>query len=202
MTDKTIVPFDQIERSIMVIRGRRVMLDSDLAELYGATTKALNQAVSRNRDRFPSDFMFRLTKEEKQEVVTNCDHLRKLKFSPNLPRGFTEHGAIMLASVLNSHRAVEISVYVVRAFSHLSRILRAHQEIIYKVDELERRVQGHDQQLQALISAIRQLMEPPKPKKKQIGFHWDEKPAATKKKTPVKKKGLAQKKKPAKLAKV
>src|SRR5215471_5575142 len=97
-----IVPTERIEHSILLIRGLKIMLDKDLAELYGVTTKAFNQAIKRNKVRFPPDFMFRLTKEEKQEVVTNCDHLKSLRFSPVLPLAFTEHGAIMAAAVLNS----------------------------------------------------------------------------------------------------
>jgi len=113
MADKTIiVPVERIEQSILLIRGHRVMLDADLADLYRVPTKALNQAVKRNKDRFPGDFMFQLTKEEKAEVVTNCDHLQKLKFSPTLPYAFTEHGAIMLANVLNSQVAVQVSFLV------------------------------------------------------------------------------------------
>jgi hypothetical protein len=108
---------EQIARRILLLRGHRVMLDADLAELYGVPTKALNQAVRRNKDRFPPDFMFRLTKQEKTEVVTNCDHLQKLKFSPVLPYAFTEHGAVMLANILNAPRAIKVSVYVVRAFA-------------------------------------------------------------------------------------
>ena len=105
-----------ISRRILLIRNHKVMLDTDLAELYGVETRALNQAVRRNIERFPADFMFQLTKEEKREVITNCDHLARLKFSPKLPRVFTEHGAIMAATVLNSPPAVAMSVYVVRAF--------------------------------------------------------------------------------------
>jgi len=104
-TQPVLVPVERINRSILFIRGQKVMLDTDLAELYGATTKAFNQAIKRNRDRFPSDFVFRLTKEEKAEVVKKCDHLKKnLKFSPVLPAAFTEHGAIMAAAVLNTQR--------------------------------------------------------------------------------------------------
>ncbi len=110
VTSNLAIPPERIGRRILLIRGQRVMLDADLAELYRVPTKALNQAVKRNPARFPSDFMFRLTRREKQEVVTNCDHLRNLKFSPVLPSAFTEHGALMLASVLNSRRAVEVSV--------------------------------------------------------------------------------------------
>ena len=99
------------------------MLDADLAELYGVPTKALNQAVRRNKDRFPTDFMFRLTRQEKTEVVTNCDHLQKLKFSPVLPYAFTEHGAVMLANILNAPNAIKVSVYVVRAFVKLRELI-------------------------------------------------------------------------------
>src|SRR5512137_2989191 len=113
---KAVIPIGQIEERILLIRGQRVMLDADLAGLYGTTTKRLNEQVKRNRSRFPEDFMFQLTKKEKAEVVAICDHLAKLKFSPVLPNAFTEHGAIMVASVLNSKRAIEVSVYVVRTF--------------------------------------------------------------------------------------
>lgn len=111
---KNLVPLERIERSILLIQGQKVILDIDLAELYGVPTKALNQAVKRNKDRFPPDFMFRLTKKEKEEVVTICDHLEKLKFSPALPNVFTEHGTIMLASVLNSKRAIKTTLPFVR----------------------------------------------------------------------------------------
>ena len=116
---ESIVPMESIERSIFFIRGQKVMLDADLAKLYGVPTKVLNQAVKRNIERFPLDFMFQLTKDEKDEVVTNCDHLKKLKFSPNLPYAFTEHGAIMLATILNSPVAVQASIQIVRAFIRL-----------------------------------------------------------------------------------
>ena len=104
---KEVIPVEMIERKILLIRGEKVMLDADLAALYGVTTKRLNEQVKRNRERFPNDFMFQLTEEEKAEVVANCDHLKRLKFSPTLPYAFTEHGAIMLASVLNSPLAVQ-----------------------------------------------------------------------------------------------
>ena len=105
-----------VESFVLIIRCQNVILDHDLAELYGVSTKAFNQAVKRNRSRFPEDFMFPLTAAEIKEVVTNCDHLKSLKFSPNLPFAFTEHGALMAANILNSNRAVRMSVYVIRAF--------------------------------------------------------------------------------------
>ena len=137
------------------------MLDADLARLYGVTTKRLNEQVKRNQKRFPVDFMFQITPQEKAKVVANCDHLKKLKFSKTLPYSFTEHGAIMVASVLNTTKAIEISVYVVRAFAKFREILLAHKELARKLAALERHVAGHDDAIQALVQAIRQLMEPP-----------------------------------------
>ena len=172
----TAVSPDKIEPAIMLLRGERVILDSDLAALYGVATKVLNQAVKRNIDRFPDDFMFRLNKGEKTEVVTNCDHLERLKYSPVLPHAFTEHGAIMAATVLNSTRAVQVSVYVVRAFVRLRRMMVQHKGLASKLDKLEHKVGKHDRQIVALIDAIRQLMAPPPdPPKKQIGFQTEAK---------------------------
>jgi hypothetical protein len=147
------------------------MLDADLAELYGTSTKRLNEQVKRNRGRFPSDFLFQLTAEEKAEVVAICDHLVGLKFSPALPHAFTEHGAIMAASVLNTPRAMDMSVYVVRTFIKLRAMLVMHQELAQKLAELELRLEGHDDAIHALLMAIRKLMKPPPRKRKgRIGF--------------------------------
>ena len=173
MTHKTrsIAAVGQIDFRILLIRGHRVMLDADLAEVYGTTTKALNQAVKRNRERFPAEFMFQLIRPEKDEVVTNCDHLRKLKYSSNSPFAFTEYGAVMLASVLNSPIAVQASIAVVRAFIRLREILATHKELARKLEELEKRIEGHDEEITALFDAIRELMEPPEKPGKRIGFH-------------------------------
>jgi hypothetical protein len=119
MAKGAVIPVERIETKILLIRGQKVMVDADLAELYDVPTKRLNEQVKRNRARFPADFVFRLTTQEKAEVVANCDHLNRLRFSPALPYAFTEHGAIMAAAVLNSARAIEVSVYVVRAFVRL-----------------------------------------------------------------------------------
>jgi hypothetical protein len=150
------------------------MLDADLAELYGVGTKVFNQAVKRNAERFPEDFMFQLTPPEKAEVVTNCDHLAKLKFSSTLPYAFTEHGAIMAASVLNSPRAVETSVQVVRAFVRLRQMLSSNAELSRKLATLEKK---YDIQFKVVFEAIRELMTPLEPKKKRpIGFApWEKK---------------------------
>jgi hypothetical protein len=149
------------------------MIDADLAELYGVETRALNQAVRRNTDRFPVDFMFRLSAQEKQEVITNCDHLARLKFSRTLPFAFTEHGALMLGNVLQSQRAVEVSLLVVRSFVRLRELLATHKDLAVKFDELERRIARHDQSIAGLFEAIRQLMNPPATPKRPIGFTAD-----------------------------
>jgi len=160
-----------VERRILSIRGQRVLLDADLAAVYGVSTRALNQAVKRNRDRFPEDFMFQLTRAEKMEVITACDHLRPLRFSPSLPYAFTEHGAIMLASVLNTPTAVHASVQVVRAFVRLRGALAAHKELARKLEQLEKR---YDAQFKSVFDAIRQLMAPPATPRRSIGFRVEE----------------------------
>lgn len=165
-----VIPSDRIAKMILVVRGQKVILDADLADLYGVRTKVLNQAVKRNPERFPPDFLFQLTAEEKKEVVTNCDHLRGLRFSPSLPYAFTEHGALMAASVLNTRRAAQVSIFVVRAFVQLRQMMASHRELARKVDELDRRLKGHDEQIRALVAAIRRWMAPePKPRRR-IGF--------------------------------
>ena len=174
---RAIVPIERIESRILLIRGHKVMLDSDLAELYQVSTKRLNEQVKRNKDRFPADFMFKLTAKEKAEVVAICDHLRRLKFSPALPYAFTEHGAIMVASVLNVPRAIQVSVYVVRAFIKLREMLGTHKELALKLAELEKRIAVHDEDITALFEAIRQLMEPPEKPGKRIGFSPETKSA-------------------------
>ncbi len=195
MIDKKMVPFEQVGYSIIVLRGRRVMIHTDLAKLYGVTTRRLNEQVRRNPERFPKDFMFQLTKKERDEVVANCDHLTNLRFTQKLPYAFTERGAVMLANVLNSPQAVKASIQVVRAFIKLGGMLASHEDLVSKVDALEKK---YDMQFSVVFDAIRQLMEPPKPKKNQIGFHWDKKQVAVKKGTSTKKKTSARKKLPAK----
>ncbi len=171
MADKNaIVSIKQIESLILIIRGQRIMLDAELAKLYGVPTKRLNEQAKRNRERFPEDFMFQLSMQEKAEVVAICDYLDRLKFSPVLPYAFTEHGAIMAANVLNSERAVEMSVYVVRAFVKLREMLATQKEMSRKLTELEKRLDYHDEDIHNLVIAIRKLMAPSAKPKKQIGF--------------------------------
>ena len=166
------VPIEVIEKKIILIREQKVMLDADLADIYGVPTKALNQAVKRNIQRFPEDFMFQLTEQEKEEVVTNCDHLRRLRFSPKMPYAFTEHGAIMLATVLNSPIAVEASIQVVRVFVSLRKMLPSNAELSRKLAALEKK---YDYQFKIVFEAIRQLMATPEPREKKIGFRVREK---------------------------
>jgi hypothetical protein len=168
-----------------MIRGQRVILDADLAELYGTTTKALNQAVKRNIGRFPTDFMFQLASEEVQSMrsqFVTASETAKPKWSQiattskrNIryrPHAFTEHGAFMAASILNTPRAIDVSVYVVRAFAKLREWLSTHKELAYKLAELERKVSSHDETIQSLVAAIRRLMQPPPSSPpRRIGFH-------------------------------
>jgi hypothetical protein len=164
------VQLENVERTILTIRGHKVILDTDLARLYGVSTKRLNQQVRRNSNRFPEDFLFQLTAEEKAEVVANCDHLSNLKFSRASPLAFTEHGAIMAASVLNTQQAIEAGIFVVRAFVRLREILATHRRLAGKLKELEVRMGEHDEQIQVIFEAIHQLMAPPDKPSKKIGF--------------------------------
>jgi len=170
-----IVIVDQIEPKILTIRGHKVLLDNDLAALYGVATKRLNEQVKRNHARFPPAFMFALTPEEKAEVVANCDHLSKLKFSPKLPNVFTEHGVVMAASILNTPRAVEVNIFVVQVFVKLRQFAMKHQEILKKLADLERKVGANDEAIQHILLALRQLMTPPvqSSPKRRIGFLVD-----------------------------
>lgn len=148
-----------------------MIIDADLAEFYGVPTKRLNEQVKRNTDRFPEDFLFRLSEDEKFEVVANCDHLKNLKYSATLPYAFTEHGAIMVASVLNTPRAIEVSVFIVRAFIKLRRFIAGQKDLRHKLSQIERRLTDHDEQILELVNLIKQLLKPdPPPKKRRIGF--------------------------------
>jgi hypothetical protein len=174
-----LVPVEHITSAILVLRGQRVLLDAELAALYGVPTKALNQAVKRNSERFPEDFLFRLARSEtealnRSQIVTGHQKHRDPRFPPF---AFTEHGAIMAATILNSPRAVEMSIYVVRAFVQLRELLVSNKELAKRLDELEARIEKklatHDEAIAAMLSAIRQLMNPPQPKRRPIGFTAD-----------------------------
>jgi hypothetical protein len=178
----TDTPAVQIESRILLIRSQRVIIDVDLAQLYGVATRRLNEQVKRNVGRFPSDFMFSLTTGEKAEVVANCDHLKKLKFSKTLPYAFTEHGAIQAANVLGSPQAVQMGVYVVRSFVRLREMLVSDKELAARLGELEARLALISQQqggfekkavaqFQQIFEAMRSLMaQPPQGSKRPIGF--------------------------------
>ncbi len=161
----------RVDSKIHLIRGQRVILDADLAELYGVSTKQLNQQVKRNARRFPDDFVVQLSAEEaanlRSQIVTSSSSHGGRRYLPN---AFTEHGAIMAASVLNSERADDMSIFVVRAFVRMREALAANQQIMSKLAELEQRVESHDGNIQKLIEAIRELMEPPPATNRRIGF--------------------------------
>ena len=161
----------RVESKILLIRGQRVILDTDLAELYGVSTKQLNQQVKRNARRFPDDFVVQLSTEEaanlRSQIVTSSSSHGGQRYRPY---AFTEHGAIMAASVLNSERADDMSIFVVRAFVRMREALAANQQIMAKLTELEHRVESHDGNIQELIEAIRELMEPPPATNRRIGF--------------------------------
>ena len=171
-----LVPAARIEKSILLVRGEKVLLDSDLASLYGVATKVLNQAVKRNLDRFPPDFMFPLTRAEKARVVTDCDHLAHLKFSPTLPRAFTEEGVAMLSAVLRSPTAIAVSIEIIRVFVNLRRLLSSHGELREKFGVLERKLAEQDKHFGVVFDAIRQLMaDEEAPSKPPIGFETETK---------------------------
>jgi hypothetical protein len=167
-------PVEGIASRILVVRGRRVIVDADLAVLYGVETKRLNQQVRRNRRRFPPDFVFALTDAERAEVVAKCDHLARLRFSPAASLAYTEHGALMASAVLNTSRAVEVSLYVVRAFVQLRATMAAGSELARRLDQLERNVGTHDRAILEVLQALRQLTQPAEtPSRRRIGFVQD-----------------------------
>jgi hypothetical protein len=192
---KEIIPVERIAQSIRHLRGEKVLLDSDLAALYGVPTKVLNQAEKRNRERFPQDFMFQLTADEAGSLIfqfgiskrgyraqlnRSRSRIVTLKRGQNIkyrPYTFTEQGVAMLSSVLNSERAVKVNIAIMRAFVKLRQMLETNRELAQKFEELERRVGKHDEEIGAIIEAIRQLMAPPERPGREIGFHVRERTA-------------------------
>ena len=176
-----LIPIERIENKIYLIRGQKVMLDQDLAKLYDVKTHVLNQAVKRNTDRFPKDFMFQLTGQEytdlaclsetsnlkSQIVISSWGGRRKL------PQAFTEQGVAMLSGILRSKRAVQVNIIIMRAFVRLRQVLATHKELAHKLKELEHKYENHDVKIQGIFNAIRKLMEPPPEKPKKIGFLSD-----------------------------
>ena len=187
-----LIPSERLDNAILEIRGRKVMLGHDLASLYGVSTRRLNEQVKRNTSRFPPDFMFQLTWEEAQalrsQTVTLDEAglrsqfatLKRGKHYKYRPYAFTEHGAVMAATILSTPRAVEVSVFVVRAFVRLSRVAADQRRFALKLAEIEAKLTTHDRSFQVVFATIKQLMLPPEPKKKRIGFVTDDdKPGRT-----------------------
>jgi len=177
-----IVPMERIASKIYVIRDTRVLLDRDLAELYGVKTKVLKQAVRRNIKRFPDDFMFELTEVENSALRSQIVTLKRGQHSKYLPFVFTEQGVAMLSSVLNSERAIEVNIAIMRVFVRLREMIATHKELASKLSELEEHLRDHDQQIKAIFEAIRQLMLPPETSRKKIGFEMKEPKGKYKKK--------------------
>jgi len=179
MNEKAIkIPIERIEQAIFIIRGQKVLLDMDLAKLYGVETRSLVQAVKRNIERFPSDFVFQLDQDEfvslrSQIVISKGKGGRRY-----LPYAFTEQGVAMLSSVLQSKRAIQVNVAIMRAFVKLREMIATHEELARRLSEMEEHSKDHDQQIQAIFEAIHQLMSPTERPKKKIGFHVRERRAA------------------------
>jgi len=171
----TLIPVESIVDKIILLRGEKVLIDRDLAELYDVETKQLKRAVRRNINRFPEDFMFQLTKEEYRSLRSQFGTLKKGAHSKYPPMAFTEQGVAMLSSVLNSDRAIEVNIAIMRAFVQLRKTLDSHVEFARKLADLEKRFESHDEQILAIFEAIRQLMAPPDKKVKRIGFTVKEK---------------------------
>lgn len=169
---KTLIPIVVIESKILLIRGKKVMLDKDLADLYRVKTERLTRQVRRNIDRFPKDFMFQLTKEEFRHLI--C-HFGRSSWggTRKLPFAFTEQGVAMLSSVLNSKRAIQVNIAIMRVFVRLKEIISTHKELAHKLNELERKIEKHDGEIRTIFEAIRQLMTPPEKPKQRIGFRAD-----------------------------
>ena len=163
------IPVERIEKSIFLIRGHKIMLDADLAELYGVTTKRLNEQVRRNISRFLIDFMFQLDEQEtsalRSQIATSKEGRGGRRY---LPYVFTEQGVAMLSSILHSERAVQVNIAIMRVFVRLREMMATHKELAFKLIELEERLEGHDEQIQNIFEAIRQLMTPPEPPRKRI----------------------------------
>jgi len=165
-----IIPDELIMNKILLIRGQKVMLSNDLAELYGVTTKRLNEQVKRNIKRFPKNFMFQLNESEKDKVVANCDHLQNLKYSPYLPYVFTEHGTVMLANVLNSYRAIRVSIRKVEIYIRMREYVLTNKELLLKVEQLEKRIGKQDKKIAQVLNYLKKFIEFQDIPRKQVGF--------------------------------
>ena len=175
MTD--LIPVEIISRKILLIRGQKVMLDRDLAELYGVETRVLKQSVRRNKKRFPVDFMFELTREEIMRISQIVTSSTKIKYS-KVVHAFSEQGVAMLSTVLNSERAIEVNIEIMRAFVRLREVLTSHKDLAARLKELENYILDHDEKIQAIFKVIHELIKPDDKKRKKIGFTVKEKQAS------------------------
>ena len=190
---KSMIPTERIDGKILLVRGHKVLLDEDLADLYGVETRILNRNVQRNVERFPSDFMFQLTEEEDEALRSQFGISKGRGGRRYLPYAFTEQGVAMLSSVLRSPRAVQVNIEIMRAFVRLRQLLMSHEGLAAKLAELEK---TYDAQFQIVFEAIVKLMEPPEEDRDQIGFHVKEAPAKYKPRRKSRKKPAAKKRKP------
>ena len=176
MNKQSLIPSERIQQAIYLIRGEKVMLDTDLARLYAVTTGNLNKAVKRNLQRFPPDFMLQLSEQEAEALIFQTGRSKGRGGRRHLPHAFTEQGVAMLSTVLRTERAVQVNIAVMRAFVQLRRVLGTHAELARKLTDLEQRIEGHDTAIRSLFDAIRQLMSPPQADNppKEIGFHVKE----------------------------
>ena len=168
--NESVIPDSLIISRILVVRGKKVMIDRDLAELYGIETFRLNEQVKRNSKRFPKDFMFQINTKEKEAIIKVYKHLEPLKFSRTLPFVFTEHGAVMLASVLNSDTAILMNIQIVRVFTKMKELLLSNKDILFKLERLEKDVTENKQDIAMIFEALKQLLNPQKQKRTMIGF--------------------------------
>jgi hypothetical protein len=166
--NKIMIPDESIINTTFLVRGKKIMLDADLAALYGIETRLLKRAVNRHPDRFPGDFMFELTKKERNQLVEQNQRLGNIKFSPSNSYAFTEHGVVMLASVLNTPMAVKMSIHVTRVFVGLREMIQSHKDLLGKLNEMEEK---YDHQFRVVFDAIKELMDPEKQERKPVGFN-------------------------------
>lgn len=176
MKHTSLLPIERIEKKIYLLRNQKVMIDQDLAELYGVSTGRLNEQVKRNIDRFPEDFMFQLSRTESEVLRSQIAIIKpeRGQHRKYLPYAFTEQGVAMLSSVLKSKRAVQVNIQIMRAFVKLREILSTHKELAQKLKELELKIDSHDQHIQAIFEFINQLIAPPEKPKRKMGFTIDE----------------------------
>ena len=167
-----IIPDELVINKIYLIRGQKIMVDMDLAKLYGVPTKAFNQAVKRNAERFPGDFMFRLTKKEWESLRSQFVTLEigRGKYPKYLPYVFTEQGVAMLSSVLNSETAIRVNIQIIRVFTKMRELLLTHKDILLQLEKIEKKLTGHDEDIQLIFQYLKQLLNPPRPPRNKIGF--------------------------------